>query len=540
MVSALLANAVFAAFEELEQRLKSCCILLDAETLRKKLQRTEPDLKGPSADGDTVEAPLIVFTERLCRISNQLRKMKANSQTNKSGAITHVPRLALKTVLSCATKAIPTDSETLSVMLQSIGHHIQCTCQCARIIRTSTPVLAEVGYFLTHDQVASNDLRCSYGLRLLLEAHGSLLRTSKTATQPLNCRLTALKFAQEAMTSIRAVLDDSTMPCRCHGTLAYHLENLHGDLQAYLQTKGFDIYLQSPWVAGAHILDILEALFYYGLRLFSYRHYAGAVVHVYNVLTSLTGMTPIPLLESVCCTLGDIIFPGGRPSRNFKNCYLRYMGGRLRFNGQRSSHRSGCHSMAIPAHTAKATAGFGSRGEVKDPRFDCHKVSFFHSIKAKNYQLDDAAWKYAHNVGNSQNQPCSSTRKAWRPCSHQAQSEDKYSHWSPQDRFGCLRRAVLSEFQGLFPVARIDLCKVYLALVHTVDLISDRFHGDGARPGQKCLCFTDAILSAADRCGNGEHPIQSSVCEGLVEICQVAMTEILRPCKPEEFLWRNA
>ena len=465
--------------------------------------------------------------------------MKACSQTKKPGPNASAPRLASKKLLACAISTNLTDGEILDVMLQSIGHHIQCTCQCTRIIRTSTPVLAEVGYFVTHDQVASNDLRCSYGLRLLLEAHGSFLRTSKTGAQPLSCRLKALRFVQEAMTSVRTVLHDSTMPCRCHGTLAYHLENLHGDLQAYLQTKGFDIYLQSPWVAGAHILEVLDALFYYGLRLFSYRHYVGAVVHVYNILICLTDTTPIPLLESICRSFGDIIFPGGRPCRNFKNCYLRYMGGRLRFKGQKSSHRSGCHSMAIPAHTAKATAGFGSRGEVKDPRFDYQKVSFFHSIKAKNYQLDDAAWKHTHSARNSQDQPSPATKKPWRPCSHQAQSEDRYSYCNPRGRFGCLQSAVLSEFQGSFPVAMIDLCKVYLALVRTVDLISDRFHGDEARRGHKCLCFTDAMLSAADRCENTEQAIQSFVCDDLVEICQAAMTEILRPHKPEEFLWEN-
>jgi hypothetical protein len=29
---------------------------------------------------------------------------------------------------------------------------------------------------------------------------------------------------------------------------------------------------------------MLESLFYYGLRLFSYRHYVGSVMHVYHIL----------------------------------------------------------------------------------------------------------------------------------------------------------------------------------------------------------------------------------------------------------------
>jgi len=45
--------------------------------------------------------------------------------------------------------------------------------------------------------------------------------------------------------------------------------------------------------------------------------------------------------------------------------------------------------MIVPAHTAKATAGFGSHKEVKDLRFEYQKISLFHHIKERSYLLDE-------------------------------------------------------------------------------------------------------------------------------------------------------
>ena len=177
-------------------------------------------------------------------------------------------------------------TNVFSVMLYNIGTLLQAHHQQNTIIRIGTPVYPEVGYFLAHGEKDSdnNGLRSSCGLQLLLESYKSYIFTAGPTYAASSCRLQALKFAQEARISIRAVLDDSTMPCRCPGTLAYHLENLDQDFKGFLETRVFDFYFQSPWVSGSHVLEMLEALFYHGLRLFSYRNYVGALLHAYNVL----------------------------------------------------------------------------------------------------------------------------------------------------------------------------------------------------------------------------------------------------------------
>lgn len=545
VVAAFTANTVYTAFEGIEQQLAGVlCHTPEPAVILDRFKQLEPATSSPLNCKDVSGSSLLAFNERLCQASDQLCKMKAENRGKQEAAVAHADQPTSEVTLVDRAMPMMVEEGVLRTMLESIVHHIRCTCQCASIVRTSTPVLAEVGYFLTQEQLSANSLRCSYGLQLLLEAHEAYQRNPEAISKPANCRLTALRFAQEAMLTVRAVLNDSTMPCRCGGTLAYHLENLHGELSAYLQTKGFDIYLQSPWAAGAHMLEMLEALFYYGLRLFSYRCYAGAVLHAYNVLTSLEDIEPIPLLENICRNFGDILFPGGRPCKNFKNCYVRYMGGRLRFHGQKSNHRSGCHSMAIPAHAAKAAAGFGARRQVKDPRFDCQKVSFFHSLQAKSYQLDDKDWNHAIHLNSGQDQLDASRKGQWRSCCHHTQWEEKECQHKIRHRFSKLQEAVGSEFGGDFPIARIDLFKVYLAFVRTVDMISDGTHDDGddTRRGQKCLCFADIIATAGDRCidcrGNGLR-MRSYLSENLSETCQAAMLKEFAGRKSEDFLWEN-
>ncbi len=194
------------------------------------------------------------------------------------------------------------------------------------------------------------------------------------------------------------------------------LTDFHSDLKAYLHTRGFDLYFQSPWVSGSHVHEILHAFFYYGLRLMSYRKNVGAVVHVYNVLRQHTQFEPIPILENICNTFGDLTFPGGRPNRNFRNTCIRYMVGRLRFSQDR--HRSGCHSLAIPSHRAKATAGFGA-GE--DSRSACQSISFSYRIRSNGYHLNHAEWDGVCNLNKRKK---GSSPLELRRCSPGGVSED--------------------------------------------------------------------------------------------------------------------
>ena len=537
LVTALITNTILAAFEGVENRLNLSSNASDPTALLNKFNKLAASVGFATQEDGSPKPVVQQLLELLQSPWQHLLKIKDEGpakQRQKSTLRIHLPS---ELVLRRGTDSEAADDECLRVMLQNIIQHIGSGYLGNNILRVGTPVYSEVGYFLTHDGPDHNGLRCSFGLQLLLASYKSYW-FALSPDRATNCRLQALQLAQEALKSIDAVLKDSTMPCRCQGTLAYHLQNLREDFKGFLGVNRFDFFFQSPWVCGSHMLEMSDALFYYGLRLFSYRNYVGSVVHVYNVLRRFTDLESIPLLENLCTAFCDPLFPGGRPDRNYKACYIRFMGGRLRFNTHTSGHKSGCHSMAIPAHTAKATAGFGSRRQVSDPRFAYRKISCFYHIKEKGYHLDDAMWNQIYTLGHHATEETHKSMKT-RSCSHHGHPADTPPSCSPHHRFECLHKAVLAEFTAPFPIARVNLLQAYLACVQILSRISDRYHGEDEKPGQNCLCFVDPLLSAGDRCQGYGNEFRPFGCQNLVRIVRDAMVETLGGREAEDFTWKG-
>ena len=427
-------------------------------------------------------------------------------------------------------------------MLEDIGQHIVHGRRIT-VVLNGSPLYADIGYLFSHRKDNIHDLRCCYGLNALLRAYkGYLFAPQCAPVTPSSCRLAALRFAQEITKSIVPVLDDASMPCRCCQTLAFHLENFKIDLQVFTSELLFNLYFQNPWVCGSHILEMLETAFYYGLRLFSYRHFVGSVLHVYNILRELTGFQEIPLLEHLCTTFNEILFPGGRATKSFRFCCMRYMGGRLRFTDHnKADHKSGCHKFEVPANSAKATTGFGLRKEANDSRFEYRKISLLHHIKDRGYHVDEASWDRVRDVNDINEDGIKSANKAKkrRSC-HHAHSSSQCSPFSTssQHQLRQLQKALLTEFTGPFPIAKINFFEIYISCVRIVSMISDRAHGDEDK-GSRCLCFLETMVTAADRCRENEHRLQPFGNRELVECCKEAMLSVLGGREVEEFLWRG-
>lgn len=568
VVAALITNAAFAAFGEVEQRLKFLCNDATPETLRTKFMQMKEALgaaQGYKVGMDPDPTPQI---EALQQLWDVLLKFKRTHREHSHDQKFPAVRKPSAIILRKGVDSAPLDRECLGVMLQNIEQHVKVRCRPTCIVRLGTPMYADMGYFFTHNEDRTNGLRCSYGLQLLMDTYKSYLSASGRERTPSSCRLQALKFAQEAIPNVEAVLNDSSMPCRCCNTLAFQLADLNLDLQEFLRAKVFDLYFQSPWVSGSHILEMLELLFYYGLRLFSYRHYVGSIVHVYNILRECTGLEAIPLLEQLCQTFNDILFPGGRPSRNYKACCFRYMGGRLRFDQHSSEHKSGAHRLCIPARTAKATAGLPLQKEANDARFEYKKISFFHHVKERGYHLDHALWDRIYELSTLTNSNSSNMIKAQpaakptkqRPWpkhdgvhpEHATSTARTSQPLSPpgQDQHGDrtnphplqhLHAAILhNDFTGPFPPAKINFFRIYLACVRIVSLICDRTHPGKCSQGTYCLCFLDGILGAADRFRDSEYS-RGRLFGGqeLADICSDTIREVLGGKGLEEFLWRG-
>lgn len=533
VVAALITNVAFARFEGVEQQLKLLCDGSDPGVLRTKLMRMQDSSIGSKALEFGLGCPATKSIEELQQSWHLLLHLKDSVRAKRLESETCTPKPS-NILLRIGPNSAEADEKCLDMILHNIKQHVQAKCVPTDIIRVGTPLYAEVGYFLTHEENDANGLRCTFGLRMLLEAYKSFMVARQGVIAPPSCRLQALKLAQEALPSVSTALGDSSMPCRCDQTLAFHLQNLELDLKAFLQEKCFDLYFQSPWVSGSHVLEIHETLFYYGLRLFSYRHYVGSVVHAYHVLREFTGFRSIPLLEQLRNTFNDVLFPGGRPSRNFKACCVRYMGGRLKFKPDASDHKSGSHHMAVPAHSAKATAGFGLRKEANDMRFAYCKISLFYHIKEKGYHVNESLWNHSHALADPYAFGKDHKRQT---CAHNHRRQETTSNSCPHQLLR-LQKAVLTEFTGPFPIARVNFFQVYMSCAQIVSIISDKTH-DGEDRGRRCLCFLDVMLQAADRYKTNEHKLQSFGCKELVNTCKEAMSAVLGERSVDDFLWKT-
>lgn len=540
LIAAFITHLAVAEFEDIEQRLKTICHISDPTAFYERLKGSvQHDLFDSESEDPNTNA--VRGVETMLRPWDRLLNTGELATSPILG-----PRVETDVVLRPGNVSSTEVDAFLDIMLQDIQLHIQQTCSCSTIVRTGSPTLAEVGYFLTHNRADSNGLRCSFGLQLLHEGCRTYFLESHPRRPSSGCRLAALKFAQEAITSINAVLWDKSMPCRCQGTLAYHLENLRKDLDIFLHSKSFDLYFQSPWVSGSHMLEIHDALFYYGLCLFRYRNYVGSVIHVYNILRELSDLKALPLLETLRELFKQEWFPGGqRPVRNFKNSYVRYLGGRLKFrSAHRTNHQRGCHSMVIPAHAARASAGFGMRKQDGDTMMRKQRASLLHRIKNLNYYVDEETWKEVLiKADEARKDDPSDMNPPPSPENHRAGKHGGCKH--PHNQTGpCLRlqelqRVLAAESKGPFPALRINFFRIYLACAALVGSLSNEWHREPTKTGHHCLCFVDTMLAAADRVRDEGRSWQSMGCKELQESCQKGFEEGCVKRELGDFLWKE-
>ena len=536
LVAAHVTNAAFAAFENIEQLLRIECDIQNPEDLRRKSLPLRDHQSGPKASTiDTVSVPWQV-SESLQTPWRLLLQSKNHRQRQQVSDPSGDLRPPSQIILRRGEDAASADHDCFAMILRDARNHISMARQPTSVARLGSPLFAEFENFLTQEDSDDKGIRCCFGLHMFLESYKSYLFAAHIPGECPSCRLQALRFAQEAAPHIHAVLDNPTMPCRCYNTLAYHLGSVHEELDKFLHERAFDLYFQSPWVSGSHMLEMLETFFYYGLRLISYQLYIPSICHVYNALRRCTDLESIPLLEELCNAFDEILFPGRLPERNFRASFIRFKGGRLHFDTHSSDHKSGNHHMIVPAHSAKATAGFGSHKEVKDPRFEYRKISLFHHIKEKGYHLDDDLWTRVYDLAEADE--IRASEKQAKQSTSSRRSSSGYAAASEQHRLLQLEKAVLQEFTGPFPVAKINLFEVYLACIRVITVISDKSH-EGKHRGINCLCFADVLLTAADAYKDNSHKFRPFGCKELVKICKDAMKEVLGNRRLEEFLWKN-
>ncbi|KIV89002.1 hypothetical protein PV10_08622 [Exophiala mesophila] len=427
-----------------------------------------------------------------------------------------------------------TRPKLLDAIIDNIIHLVVTPSPPSNIVRTSTPVYADVGYFLTHRDQEPQSWSAIMGLHLLNQGYKTYLSSTPTPNLISKHRITALQLAQQALSHVTSIVNDKTcFPCRCTQTLGYHLQTLEHDLLDFSRHKCWDLYFQSPWVAGTHVLEILDLCHYYGMRLINYRHYVGAVLHSYNVLQKLGGLEQIPVLEDLCELFHDVLFPGGvRPSYSYRSCWGRYVGARLKFkkgHKNRNSRDSWC--MAIPAHAARRAAGLGSTRESGPQQGLTMDCLIFRLIK-QGYHVGDEDWGLQEGEMNDAAHDLTTVARNMQILSSRVEESITWSSSSGGEGGGGSR----------LPMSRLNLLAVFQKCVDVVKRLSDETHTGKDEQGINCICFASAILTGADRISEarrlGRMEAWTKNERACITQAKAVISDVFAGLSPDHLLWK--
>ncbi|CAN9171881.1 unnamed protein product [Alternaria alternata] len=159
---------------------------------------------------------------------------------------------------------------------------------------------------------------------LLKSGRSFVHELEKIGKPPLNCRIPVLRRANEVLNAIEDLIRGRTF----HERTADLMLILRNKLRVFVSEKTFDIYSQSPWVAGSQISGISDLSLFIGLEILGERDCFGAVIHLYNMLQQiLVEYTEIPILEHLKTLFRSKVFVCNQePRRNFGNTFQLFCG----------------------------------------------------------------------------------------------------------------------------------------------------------------------------------------------------------------------
>ncbi|KAK5447950.1 hypothetical protein LTS15_009449 [Exophiala xenobiotica] len=367
------------------------------------------------------------------------------------------------------------------------------------MINRSTPLYQDLDDLIKNVQINGHPWSVISGLNILTQSYRVFLRTLKRPNLVSQCRINALKLAQQVSSEISVTLANSvTFPCRCAGTIGQYLHRMQAELQWYVGHNCWDLVSQAPWVAGNHVLEILDLCNYYGSHLLKYRHFVGAILHSYNCLTKLGGLEKIPILEQLCAKFCGVLFPGGiLPEANFYACWARCVGARLKFDQRHNgkhTHDNWCFT--IPAPAAKAAAGI----DIPEHRHHGSSECLLFQIKRQGYHITKDQWKDLARASKHSDK----TQNAGAETGGIQKTARASASVTHSDMLLHLTATIQETFTHTadtpLPSARLNVFAVFRKCAHVMSQVSDNVRcKEVEKNGGICICFCHAILDAADR-----------------------------------------
>jgi hypothetical protein len=317
------------------------------------------------------------------------------------------------------------------------------------------PLCDEVNFYsstLAHKQPQRSEL--VFGLHILLGSCTAFLWNNKDDTlNRTSCRIQALKLVIEISSTAKEVIvaADDRAYCECtafNERIICFLRQLIKELAEYQKQPSFDLYSQSPWVAGSQMSLMLGSVQDVGLVLLNMRGYFGGILHLFNMLQQCkVENVDLPVVEGLCQMFQQEVFMDAslRPNKNFASIITRFCGGTVKVVKGKGA------SMVFPDVRRNAPTSGGV-----DLRIDCEHISLFTNCFAGRFKGSPAFWRSMVDKGKL----LRSHKKPELNGDHdmsKAMAEN-----SIPELLAKAETYVGREFTGPYPIARVNFLKLYL------------------------------------------------------------------------------
>lgn len=153
-----------------------------------------------------------------------------------------------------------------------------------------------------------------FGLEMVLSTFKSFLWPD-VMTNKTNCRIAALKFAQDVKSNLAQTLDilqkdAGPEKSRTRQEHEDRLISMIAKMDMFCREKRFDLYYQAPWIARCHMLEFHTLAMHDGVYVCSVSGHVCATLHMYNALRQVGNKTikSIPILDFLCEIFKDRLF----------------------------------------------------------------------------------------------------------------------------------------------------------------------------------------------------------------------------------------
>ncbi|KAJ0275840.1 hypothetical protein Brms1b_003919 [Colletotrichum noveboracense] len=297
-----------------------------------------------------------------------------------------------------------------------------------------------------------------FGLEMVLSTFKSFLWPD-VMTNKTNCRIAALKFAQDVKSNLAQTLDilqkdAGPEKSRTRQEHEDRLISMIAKMDMFCREKRFDLYYQAPWIAGCHMLEFHTLAMHDGVYVCSVSGHVCATLHMYNALRQV-GNKPIksiPILDFLCEIFKDRLFFGAFPKKKFSTYFRRAQGCGIQKNKD------------LVGWYASGLAQPFTKDAYRKSHMDTETISLFHTAHMWDYT--PKRWSFWNEIFGDPDRKASEK---------EAKRLERWVSLQPMNMIiERVKNKVLPELKGEKPVARLNFFAVFRLCVR----IMERFAKD--------------------------------------------------------------